>query len=179
MIKSIFLSVLLFCTFCCFEKVQGRGSPRGYGGYVSSKFCQGLPAGQYCTKNLNGYYNCNGRNSAGILYKCGRNRRCSCQFDKKCVLPRGEICQQYKKPLPWAPNFMLAGLAIETVTAVDGTVKKQNLHGQVFKNSESGKYRRERWTGSTNNPNTYSFEYLFRQKNGKYLKVRFPIYFSK
>ena len=86
-------------------------------------------------------------------------------------MPRKEICQGYKTSFPFAKNFHLAGFAVETVTAVDGTMKKQNIHGQIFHNSVTGKFRRERWTGSTNNPNTYRFEYLFLQGNGKYLRV--------
>ena len=152
----LFFSLLLAC--CCYE-VQTRD------------FCKNLPAGQYCTDNLNGYYNCGDTNSRGILYKCRRNTRCSCHLKKNCVLPRNEICQSYKDPLPFARNFMLSGFALETVTLPDGTAKRQNLHGQVFRNSETGKFRRERWTGLTGNANSYQFEYFFLKNNGKYLRV--------
>ena len=136
-----------------------------------ANFCKDLPAGQYCTKNLGGFYNCNGMNSRGILYKCRGTYKCSCHLSKKCVVPIREICQARQRSLPLAKNYMLAGPGVETVTAVDGSVKTQLLHSQVIRNAETGKFRRERWTGSTNKPDNYWFQYFFLQKNGKYLKV--------
>ena len=137
----------------------------------AGSFCKDLPAGQYCSKSLNGYYNCNGRSSRGILYKCRGSNQCICHLNKKCVVPRKEICRAQQRPLPFVENYMLVGFGVETVTAVDGSAKTQNLHGQVFRNSVTGKFRRERWTGSTNNPNTYWFQYYFLQPNGKYSRV--------
>lgn len=139
----------------------------------TANFCKDLPAGQYCTNNLNGFYSCNGRNSRGILYKCRGSNKCSCHLSKKLIVPIREICRARQRPLAFAKNYMIAGPGIETVTAVDGSVKTQILHSQVIRNSVTGKFRRERWTGSTNNPNTYWFQYFFLQQNGKYLKVSY------
>ena len=156
--SSVLLLSLLFAGCYCHESRPGN-------------FCKGLPAGQYCSSSSNGYYNCNGRSSRGILYKCRGHKKCVCQTNKKCVVPRREICQQLSKQLPFAKNYHIGAFAVETVTATDGTVKKQNLHGQAYHNSVTGKFRRERWTGSTNNPNTYRFEYFFLQQSGKYVRV--------
>ena len=49
----------------------------------AGSFCKDLPAGQYCSKSLNGYYNCNGRSSRGILYKCRCSNQCICHLNKK------------------------------------------------------------------------------------------------
>ena len=138
----------------------------------ASSFCAGLPAGQYCSDDLKGYYNCAGGFSAG-LYKCGSNRRCSCQFKKKCVVPKREICQKYLKPLPFARNFMLSGLAEESSTTAAGKVNSRNIHGTIFNNADSGKFRLEHWFGRSGDPNTYRFEYLFRKNDGKYTRVSY------
>ena len=143
----------------------------------ASSFCAGLPAGQYCSNDLKGYYNCgDGFSVAGGLYKCGLNERCSCQFKKKCVVPRREICQKYLKPLPIARNFMLSGFAEESSTTADGKVTTKNIHGTIFSNADSGKFRLEHWFGTSGEPNTYRFEYLFRNINGKYTRVSYYDY---
>lgn len=156
----LLLLPLLFATCYCYSR------------QTASSFCRGLPAGQYCTDSLNGYYNCNGR-SRGYLYKCRGSYKCTCHLKKKCVVPRNEICRPQPTPLPFAENYMIIGFGVETITAVDGSSKTQNLHSQIISNSVTGKFRRERWTGPTHNPNTYWFQYYFLQQNGKYSLVSF------
>ena len=136
----------------------------------ASSFCAGLPAGQYCSDDLKGFYNCAGGLSGG-LQQCAPNARCSCQFKKKCVVPLREICQKYLKPLPFARNFMLSGIAEESSTTAEGKVTSRNIHGTIFSNADSGKFRLEHWFGTSGEPNTYRFEYLFRNTDGKYTRV--------
>ena len=163
MLPKIILSI--FVTFFVISNFQ-------YQSHATSGFCTNLPAGQYCSDDLKGYYNCNGGYSRAF-YKCRSNTRCSCQFKKKCVVPMSEICQNYVGPLPFARNFMLSGFAEESSTSAEGKVTARTIHGTIFTNADLGKFRLEHWFGTSGDPNTYRFEYLIRNINGdgKYTRV--------
>ena len=140
-------------------------------------FCQDLPAGQYCSKDLKGYYDCRKKSSSssGIFNKCGGQKRCICQFKKKCTVPISEICQQFIEPLPFVRNFMVSEFGEETTKPVGGVRTTRTSHATVFINSDSGKFRLEQWFGISGDPKTYLFEYLIKNSNGdgKYTRVCF------
>lgn len=164
----IFLSTLIVTLFMILN-IENQA----FASLSATSFCANLPAGQYCSDDLSGFYNCAGGMSGGKMYKCGSIKRCSCHFKKKCVIPVTEICQKYLKPLPIARNFMLSGFAEESSTTADGKVTARNIHGTIFSNADSGKFRLEHWFGTSGEPNTYRFEYLFRNSNGdgRYTRV--------
>ena len=135
-----------------------------------TSFCQGLPAGQYCSNDLQGYFDCR---RSGIFKTCRGKKRCSCQFKKKCTVPISEICQRFMEPLPFIKNFMLSGIGVQTIKPVGGVSTTRTIHGSIFRNADSGKFRRENWFGTSGDPETYRFEYLFKNNNGdgKYTRV--------
>ena len=144
--------------------------------YLSpTNFCQGLPAGQYCSNDLQGYHDCQegSTSSSGTLKTCKGRKRCSCQFQRKCTVPISEICQRSIEPLPFARNYLVSAFGEETRKSVKGILTTRTIHTSIFKNSDSDKIRRENWIGTSGDPKTYSFEYLIRNSNGdgKYTRV--------
>ena len=144
-----------------------------------TSFCKDLPAGQYCSDDLQGYYDCRRRSPSrsGIYKKCRGKKRCSCQFKKKCTVPISEICQRLVKPLPFVRNFMLTGFAEETRKSVGGVSTTKTIHGNIFKNTDAGKFRLETWIETSGDPKTYSFEYRIKNNNGdgKFTRVQYNI----
>ena len=77
------------------------------------------------------------------------------------------------KPLPYVRNVMISGFAEEIKKPVGGISTTRVIHGTVFTNANSGKFRFEQWFGNSGDPKTYLFEYLIRNSNGdgKYTRV--------
>ena len=160
------LAAILICYFIH----HSHSSPK-------TSFCQGLPAGQYCSNDLQGYHDCRKGSSSqsGTLKTCGKQKRCICQFKKKCTVPISEICQQLVEPLPYVRNLMISGFAEETTKPAGGVSTTRRIHGIVFNNEDSGKFRFEKWFGTSGDPKSYFFEYFIKNSNGdgKYTRVCF------
>uniref|UniRef100_A0A7M5XA05 Uncharacterized protein n=1 Tax=Clytia hemisphaerica TaxID=252671 RepID=A0A7M5XA05_9CNID len=161
--KILLLSALVILV------LHGAASVKDFcGGRSDSECCQGMPDGEYCTNDLSGFHTCKG--GKHTVHSCRRKKQCQCQFNKKCLVPKNQICTKLEQPALIMRNFIMSAFAIETIVDADGNVKTQNLHGYAVRNAELGMFKRERWTGDSNRRDSYRFEVFNFQENGKYMR---------